>query len=564
MRPSFHHVRALALPIVGFSTLLSGLALSSSPASADNFVCTQSIQTLTVPSGPAAAAAAVTLRGASGLDDEYSHAVGGLGAIVQMTMPVAAGDTLTLHVGCEGGYPDGGGTQGTSAGVGGGSTSIFINGTLFGVAGGGGGAGGDDFLGDSGAGGAGGNAGSAGLAGTSLGSDGPGAAGQGGDGGDATGQGGEGGQSGSRSGGNGGAGGLLSGGLGGTPSSSDVQLDGGGGGGGYLGGGGGGGGGAVNNFEGGGGGGGGSSFVNISGGASGSSTDATTLGDGAAAIAYIYPAPVMVAPNPVEFGQVTSVSGNTSDETVTLTDLGSGAELPVTVDQVAISGASPSFSIVTDNCSGQILENEQHCTVQVAYSPAAGSQGDATASLVFPSSSGVGTVAAVLRGTAVLATPAPLGTPGPQGSPGAQGATGIQGLTGATGAAGIGVTGGKGSVGATGPAGQSGPPYKRLSGVTLRSNTLTACVGCLSKGLTLSYKLARAGHLHMRLARQSATGWRAIGSETLSAGAGLHHFAFTGFAGRQLQSGSYRLVVRSQSGKLFSTPVSLGFTILPS
>jgi Abnormal spindle-like microcephaly-assoc'd, ASPM-SPD-2-Hydin len=700
MRPSSHRVQAFALPLVGLMTLLSGFALTSSPALADSYTCTNGAQGIAVPAG--AAAADINLQGAGGQGNPFGVA-GGLGGDVDMTLPVTAGDVLVIQVGCQTGFPDGGGALGPWAGSGGGSTSVRLDGTLFGVAGGGGGAGGQEgptsF--NFGAGGTGGNADGAGGAGNPGGADDPSVAGQSGNSGDTGGEPGAGGQNPGSGGGDGGFGGSPQGGFGGAPSAGADQLGGGGGGGGYVGGGGGGGGATDSAWSGGGGGGGGQSFVDSADGASQSALFSAVAGNGSITITYTYTGPVMVAPNPVEFGQVVSAGSNSDDQTVTMTDMGSGTDVPVTLGQVTVGGANAaSFSVVggTDNCSNATLANEQSCTVQVAYSPGAGSEEDDTGSLQFPSNSVVGTVTAALRGTAILpadmaAVPGALnfggvatgttatqtvaiyntgdqrldvgpptitgadapdfsiitqqnlcppqlpaggsctlqvqfaptlvttsdatlqltsanastngtidiplsgvgtlpvpptpGTPGPQGNTGAQGpqgatggsgtngatgsngsvgapgAKGDPGTTGATGATGgIGTTGGQGPTGATGPAGQPGPPYKRLSGVTLRSNTLTACMGCLSKGLTLSYKLARSGHLYMTLERWSGGGWQPVGTKTLAAGAGLHHFAFDAtFAGRPLHDGSYRLVVQSQSGAGLSKPVRLLFAI---
>jgi collagen type VII alpha len=711
MRPSRHRVRALALPIVGLTTLLSAFALASAPALADSYGCSGGIQSLMVPTG--AITADVDLQGAAGVGGPFGPS-GGLGANVNMSMPVTPGQPISLQVGCQDGYGGGGGAGFAPwAGNGGGATSLSVAGTLFGVAAGGGGAGGQDGPtgGDVAAGGNGGNADSAGQSGAYGGSDSSTAAGQGGGSGDTGGQYGPGGQV--RPGGSNGAdgtdGGPLQGGAGGTDPTSNGQyaLGGGGGGGGYVGGGGGGGGGVSSDYDGGGGGGGGSDFVDTADGGQESSASAIVAGDGSATITYTYTGAVMVAPNPVDFGQVVSAGGGTSDETVTLTDMGSGTDGAVTVGQITVSGVNSPFSIVTDDCSTQILTNGQSCAVEVAYSPVSGSEGDDTASLMFPSSSVVGTVIAALAGTAILPAdmavlpaalnfgdvatgttatqtvviyntgdqrldlgpqsvggpnntdfsipaqqnlcPAQLpaggsctlqvqfaptldsneqatlqlvssnafshpaigvplsgvgtvpvppptgpqgatgvtgatGAPGSTGTPGATGAAGTPGTTGATGAVGapgttgaVGAPGSTGATGATGPIGPTGgqgltgatgppsPPYKALSGVTLRSNTLTPCMGCLSTGLTLSYKLAHAGHLHMTLERQTAGAWRPVGTETLSAGAGLHHFAFdASFAGRPLPDGGYRLVVASQNGKSRSKSVTLLFAIAGS
>ena len=153
------------------ATAGSALALSSSPAlAASSYGCTGSTQNATVPNG--AVSASIKLQGASGAGNKFG-VNGGVGASVDVTMPVTPGQTLTFDVGCQDGY-GGGGTAGDpyEAGNGGGATTVTYGVVLYGVAGGGGGAGGQsgnpaDPRGVYGGGGAGGNADANGSPGTS-------------------------------------------------------------------------------------------------------------------------------------------------------------------------------------------------------------------------------------------------------------------------------------------------------------------------------------------------------------------------------------------------------------
>jgi hypothetical protein len=687
---TFRRARA-ALTLL--ATAGCALALSSSPAlAASSYGCTGSTQDLTVPNG--AVSASINLQGASGKGNTFG-VNGGQGASIDMTMSVTPGQLLAFNVGCQNGY-GGGGAAGDSfeSGNGGGATTVTYGGVLYGVAGGGGGAGGQsgtpgDANGFFGGGGQGGSADANGSDGTSGPND-PGAyAGLGGGAGDFGGQGGLGGQNPYGSGGTGTDGSSLQGGSGGGAGTGDPELGGGGGGGGYTGGGGGGGGSMWASYDGGGGGGGGSSYIDLADGANGSNATALGTGDGSAAVSYTYNGAVIASPNPVEFGQVVSTAGNSAQQTVTFTNVGSGPEAAVTVGQVSISDPSSPFSIVggSDNCSSQTLDGGQSCTVTVQLAPSAGSEGDVTSGLLFPSSSVSGTVTAQLRGTAILpadmsvlpasldfgsvatgstqtqtvaiyntgdqrlnvsgaalsgvdsdefsipaqlnlcpaqlpaggsctlqvqfaptrvssasatlelsssnaashpvvdvplsgagVTPAPLptGPQGPTGSTGATGPTGSTGVTGSTGAIGsTGATGAEGKTGATGsqgPKGDTGPrgpagPGKvaALSGVSLRSNTLVPCLGCHSVGVTLTYRLARAGKLYLTLERKTTHSWRPVGLETVAAGAGWHSLALgNDLTGRQFKDGNYRLVVQSQSGKARSKEVTMNFTIVTS
>ena len=111
-----------------------------------NFGCTNAAQTYTVPAG--VTAMQVDAVGAAGVNSSNSVA-GGLGGRVQGVIPVTAGSTLNLYVGCTGSTTSGGwngGGQGYGSGAGGGgATDIRVGGTVVAnrvlVAGGGAGAG---------------------------------------------------------------------------------------------------------------------------------------------------------------------------------------------------------------------------------------------------------------------------------------------------------------------------------------------------------------------------------------------------------------------------------------
>jgi centrosomal CEP192-like protein len=705
---AFRRARAALILLV---TAGCAFAFSSSPAlAASSYGCTSSTQDLIVPNG--AISASIDLQGASGKGNTFG-VNGGRGASVEMTMSVTPGQLLAFNVGCQNGY-GGGGAAGDSfeSGNGGGATTVTYGGVLYGVAGGGGGAGGQsgtpgDPNGFFGGGGQGGSADANGSDGTSGPNDPSAYAGQGGGAGDFGGQGGLGGQSSNGSGGPGADGSSLQGGSGGGAGAGDAELGGGGGGGGYTGGGGGGGGSMWASYDGAGGGGSGSSYINLAGGANGSNATALGIGDGSASVSYTYAGAVIASPNPVEFGQVVSTAGNSAQQNVTFTNVGSGPEAAVTVGQVSISDPSSPFSIVggSDNCSSQTLEGGQSCTVTVQLAPSTGSEGEVTSGLLFPSNSVSGTVTAQLRGTAILpadmsvlptsfdfgsvatgstqtqtvgiyntgdqrlnvsgatlsgadsdefsipaqldlcpaqlpaggsctlqvqfaptrvssasatlelsssnaashpvadvplsgagVTPAPLPT-GPQGPTGSTGATGPIGPTGSTGATGpigptgltgaigptgatgatgltgatgaedkTGATGSRGPKGDTGPRGPAGPGrVAALSGVSLHSSTVAPCLGCRSVGLTLTYRLARAGKLYLTLERMTTHGSRLVGMETVAAGAGWHGLALgNDLTGRQFKGGSYRLVVQSQNGKVRSKAVTMNFTIVTS
>ncbi|WP_302182717.1 choice-of-anchor D domain-containing protein [Paraconexibacter antarcticus] len=657
---------------------------------------------MTVPNG--AVAATITLRGAAGQGNEFG-VTGGHGDSVNINMPVTSGQQLQLQVGCAGGYGGGGAPSNSYAGgAGGGASAISENGSsqLYAVAGGGGGAGGQlgtaaqgDYYGAAGAGG---DADMTGGDGTAMRSDPAAYAGNGGVRGSAGGQGGQGGvnpQSGNGI--DGGTGSFLQGGGGGAAGPGASTLGGGGGGGGFNGGGGGGGGSMWSAYDGGGGGGGGSSYVNDAAGVTMSSASATVTGDGSVTVTYSYSGAVIVSPSPVQFGKVLSVSGSSSTQTVTLTDVGSGSDGPVTLRTVHI-GNPGTFDIVGDACSGQSLNSGQSCAVQVRYTPVLGSDGDEANTLVFPSNSISGdivtgldatailpadlavlpgsvafgsmsttstatqtvavfntgdqrlnvsapslggpdadqftivaqqnlcparlpaggsctlqvrfsptrpgdaeatllvssdnayfhpTVAVPLTGTGTAPAPGPTngvdgtngingtngvagtnGTNGTNGVDGAKGTNGTNGTNGIDGAKGTnGIDGTNGVDGGTGPRGPAGParPTEELSAVTLRSRSLTACMDCRSTGLVLTYRLARAGGLHLTMQRKTARGWRPVGSETVAASGGRHKLALGAtFDGHKLRGGSYRLVVQAQNSTTSSKAVTLNFRVATS
>jgi hypothetical protein len=551
---SLRRSRALALATALPVTAIGAIALTSAPAQADTtYSCTDSAQTVAVPAG--AVSATVTLAGAAGQANAWG-VNGGRGATLVVTLPVTIGQSVALDVGCQDGY-GGGGFVGPYAGDGGGATTFSVDGTLYAEAGGGGGAGGtpQPSVGPYGTGGTGGDAATIGGSGT------PGAS--------PTAFIGGGGLPGTQSGG--GSGGVSQyAGPGGSGISQDggeggygpPENFGGGGGGGYFGGGGGGGG---EDDAGAGGGGGGSSYVDGVSGLQLISSSVGGVGDGAATISFAFPGAVVAGPNPVEFGSVLSTTGTSADQTVTLTDVGDGSSPAVTVGQAAITGGDPDFSIVSagDQCSGQTLASGQSCTVQVAYTPVAGSTGDETAGLAFPSSSITGTVTAQLRGTATIPT---------QGATGATGATGVAGVKGDKGDRGdkgdTGATGATGTTGATGPAGATGAPGTSttvtLHAVSLHSEAVAAD-SRRAAGATVSYKLHHVAVLEMTLELDDGPGWLELGHETKASLSGHHVLHFTSrLAGHELIAGDYRLVIVSRDGAMRSAPVTLSFTVTKS
>src|SRR5579863_5881810 len=269
----------------------AGTALSPSPFTANGlqaahhsrtFGYTGTYQYFQVPSG--VRHVTITAWGASGGSGGASRGAGGRGGLVKATIPVNAGESLTISVGGEGASYSGGGGGGFNGGApsaggggGGGGSDVregglrFVARVVVAGGGGGGGQGGIGSFGLGGRGGAGGgDTGAKGRAGQGSDSS-PGQGGRGGaqSAGGSGGSGGSGdcdgnpGQSGKRhAGGDGGSGGDM-----GSACSQGAGGVGGGGGGGYYGGGGGGQGAlfAKDKKGGAGGGGGGSSYVESTG-----------------------------------------------------------------------------------------------------------------------------------------------------------------------------------------------------------------------------------------------------------------------------------------------------------
>ena len=312
----------LTVPVAGLAAITCAVALSASPALADTtpvfYGCTGSVQTSPVPAGYNEAI--VTLWGADGGNATNNSVTtpGGNGERLMADVPVTAGSSLDVIVGCQGGangapkygaggYGGGGGggmgdTSGLRGAGGGGASYILPHGgafsTLYAIAGGGGAAGptgGDVSSSDNGAGGAGGNAeqnGSDGGADTD-----PIAPGLGGSGGASGNAGGAGGATGcSCTNGLGLDGSAGQGGNGGSYDSNEGGA-GGGGGGGLVGGGGGGYGHSSSSFGGGGGGGGGGQGGVQNGAALVSAIDSANAGDGAVSITYTVAADVSVSPS---------------------------------------------------------------------------------------------------------------------------------------------------------------------------------------------------------------------------------------------------------------------------
>lgn len=133
---------------------------------------------------------------------------------------------------------------------------------------------------------------------------------------------------------------------------------------------------------------------------------------------------------------------------VTVTNVGS-SRLTISGPPV-ISGANPGdFQVVSNRCSGRVLDYGGTCRVWVVATPQA--EGLRVASLSLPSNS----VAAIESDLIVLGIPSPLGPTGSTGATGATGGTGATGPTGSTGPSGP--TGGTGPTGPQGPRGPKGP-----------------------------------------------------------------------------------------------------------
>jgi hypothetical protein len=608
------------------------LALSASPALAStspnsvSYGCTDSDQTMTVPTG--ANTATINMAGAAG-QGSGDGVLGGAGDTMVVTVPVSGGQTIRLEVGCQDGFGGGGdANQQSSAGNGGGATSVWLSGTEVAVAGAGGGAGGQEDLPISTpAGGAGGNADQAGAAGGFDPRDQASYAGQGGQGADNGAAGGLGGDSpyGTGVGSPGDAGTSGQGGSGGVAATGDgLGIAGGGGGGGYVGGGGGGGGSLAFSWDGGGGGGGGSSYIDTAAGVTQSSESVGSAGDGSATITYSFNAPVQLSSDSVSFGHVSSLGGSSATQTVTVSDIGTGAgDGPVTFGQVAVSGnASSLFSIVSDQCSGVTLTDGQSCTMQVQYTPAAGSSSHDTAALQFPSDSVSGNMAVQLHGVAFV--PADMQVlPGSLGFGSvATGATVTQTVAVSnTGETTLDVTGA--NISGSGasefslvsqqnlcPAQlapgasctmqvQLAPSYLGAASATLTLNSdnastkptvdvalsgtgvtpaplpvgpqgpqgATGATGPQgatgAKGaVTLTYTMARAGKLRLTMQRKSGRSWSVLGTRTLHSAAGRHSLTLgTKFAGRKLHAGTYRLLVQGHTGKTRSKTMKVTFSV---
>lgn len=133
----------------------------------------------------------------------------------------------------------------------------------------------------------------------------------------------------------------------------------------------------------------------------------------------------------------------------TVTNLGS-SRLTIS-GPASVTGANAGdFQVVSNRCSGRVLDYGGTCRVWVVANPQA--EGLRVASLSLPSNS----VADIESDLIVFGTPSPLG---PTGSTGATGATGGTGATGPTGASGP--SGPTGSTGPTGPQGPRGPKGPR-------------------------------------------------------------------------------------------------------
>jgi collagen type VII alpha len=430
MRSTLLSARRSGFTAASAVTLLTLLAMSPAPALAstsDTYVCINGAQASTAPAG--AVSARVTLNGAAG-QASSSGQPGGTGEGMVFTMPVTPGQQFDVFVGCQNGYGGGGsggfnfGASGQGGHGGGSSYLLPAAGTFsqaYAVAPGGGG-GGNRGVSQANveiSGGTGGSAtppfqssGSAGSQATTP--SGFTATGGGpGTGGFFGGAGGDGGVYNSPVGGqngNSGAAGLSGqGGDGGSffsfYSPGVTAGGGGGGGGGWVGGGGAGSGAMVEDFffgspwgSGGGGGGAGSDYLSAT--VTPLSSNGSIAGDGSVSITYFVTGSVSVTPSPVGFDQ--TVVGNSSTQTLTVSNTGSGDDQPVTFAQANVTGGAASdYSLPggQDTCSGQTLANGATCSIQVQFSPTTDS--NRTATLNLPSNATNGTVTAQLSGTGV-------------------------------------------------------------------------------------------------------------------------------------------------------------------
>ncbi len=389
---------ALSRPLLLLSPLLALLAASSfikTPsavaATSSTFTYTGTEQTYVVPQGVAGieVTAVGAPGGATNGSDPYNSASspGGEGATVTADLSVTPGETLYVYVGGagaaddhSGGFNGGGPSSDLGAASGGGASDVrTAEGDLTTrlIVAGGGGGGGSSFDASPSGGSAGDPAGVSGAGDSSF-SD------TGGGGGTQTG----GGAGGSGEGGSGTDGSFGQGGTG-TDFAGDPVTDfsGGGGGGGYYGGGGG------SSLAGGGG---GSDYVEAS--ATNASFGLDTTGTPEVTMTPL--GPIFSAnPSPVAFGNVGT--GNQGTETVTITNNGGQ---PLNLGSSTITGDNPAdFSVLTDGCSGQVLNGGDTCQDTVAFEPSQAAAEDAV--LNIPDNTGAGGTAntdqVVLNGTGI-------------------------------------------------------------------------------------------------------------------------------------------------------------------
>jgi hypothetical protein len=283
----------------------------------------------------------------------------------------------------------------------------------------------------------------------------------------------------------------------------------------------------------------------------------------------ILPADMAVTPSShaLDFGDVATASAKTLQVTVYNTgderlNLSAPGVLGVDADE---------FSVVAQQnfCPAQLAAGGS-CSMQVQFAPSRVAAAHATLRLTSSNADANPTMDVALTGTGTAPATPPTGPQGPSGNDGANGHDGANGNAGANGTNGTGINGVDGRNGAKGDTGATGPPATpakapALSAVALRSRALSACLGCRSTGLLLSYKLARAGAVHLTLQRKSVHGWVPAGAETVAVSAGRHELALGNrFAGHTLRGGNYRLVVQSQNGASRSKPVTLNFRIVAS
>ncbi len=408
-RRSSGEARRRAIGVVSAIVAVAGpgAAAAGAAVTATTMYNSPGVDSFTVPQG--VSSIEVTAVGAAGGGNANCTPAGGRGGSISGTIPVLAGQQLSIGVGapgtvsCGGASPGtigGGGAGGPSAGSGGGASVVSTPQPSPGyqsaliVAGGGGGAT---------AGGAGGDAGAAGGNGPFTNGGGPGTANAGGGGGTDI------------SGGNNGANGSF--GVGGAGAAFFSIAGGGGGGGGYYGGGGGG---ASTLPPFGSGGGGGSSFIT----SQASNISGPTVTAAAPSVSITYAAPTAdLGSTALTFG--TEPQGSVSTEQMfTLTNNGSA---PLVVSGVEPGGADPSDYLIIDGCQHPVAAGSG-CQIGVRFSPQA--QGASSASLTVLSNAVTAASPVALSGTG---GPATQGAAGPQGPTGATGPRGPQGPAGAAG-----------------------------------------------------------------------------------------------------------------------------------